>query len=219
MDGNMPLSIIKEHVMFDQNRFLRTWHQLTNQQNAESLFSALGKHYSEPARSYHNAHHIADCHKQFDHVKHLATHPCEVEIALWFHDAIYDSRAKDNEEQSAKWAVEALRQAGTKELVVQRIEGMILVTRHTHEPVSDDEKMIVDIDLSILGRVADDFAKYDFQIREEYSWVPEEQYRAGRLAVLESFLRRKLIYNTEFFINHFEEQARLNLAAAVAKLK
>jgi predicted metal-dependent HD superfamily phosphohydrolase len=185
----------------------------------ELLFSALEKHYSEPSRSYHNAHHIDDCLKQFDYVKHLATHPIEVEIALWFHDAIYDSRAKDNEERSAEWAGETLLHAGISESEVKRIKEMILVTRHTNEPVTDDEKLVVDIDLSILGRDHADFARYDHQIREEYSWVPEEQYRSGRSAVLESFLRRNTIYSTDFFVDHLEERARLNLTEAITRLR
>jgi len=202
--------------MFDQNRFLQTWYRLTRQQHAASLFLALEKHYSEPCRKYHNAHHISDCLKQFDQVSRLATYPDEVEIAIWFHDAIYDSKAKDNEERSAEWAVQALRTAEISEPAIKRINDMILITRHANEPMTVDEKLIIDIDLSILGRAPADFAKYDHQIREEYSWVPEEQYRTGRLAVLESFLRRNSIYFTEFFINHFEEQARLNLVEAVA---
>ncbi len=205
--------------MLDQNRFNRTWRHFTGQQDASSLFLDLEKHYSEPSRSYHNAQHICDCLEQLDLASHLPSHAEEVEHALWFHDAIYDSRAKDNEERSAIWAKVELQQQGASELVIPRIVGMILATQHTRELITHNEKIIVDIDLSILGRVPEVFARYDIQIREEYSWVPEEQYRAGRSAILESFLDRKAIYSTDFFRDRYEARARMNLAEAIVRLR
>ncbi len=204
--------------MLDQNRFNRTWRHFTGQQDASSLFLDLEKHYSEPSRSYHNAQHICDCLEQLDLASHLSSHAEEVELALWFHDAIYDSRAKDNEERSGNWARAALQQQGVSDEIVQRIVEMILATRHTNEPTTHDGKLIVDIDLSILGRAPDVFARYDSQIREEYSWVPAEQYQAGRSAILESFLNRTAIYSTDFFRERYEAQARHNLQEALAEL-
>lgn len=205
--------------MLDQNRFNQTWYHLTGQQAVSSLFLDLEKHYSEPSRSYHNAQHICDCLEQLDLASHLSSHPEVVEMALWFHDAIYDSRAKDNEVRSCNWATAALQQQGACDEIVQRIVEMILATQHSSEPTTHDEKLIVDIDLSILGRTPDVFARYDHQIRQEYSWVLEDQYRAGRSAILKSFLDRKAIYSTDFFRERYEAQARMNLVEAIAWLR
>ena len=87
---------------------------------------------------------------------------------------------------------------------------LILATKH-NRPVSGDAALLVDIDLAILGKPADEFDRYDAAIRQEYAWVSEEAYRAGRSKVLQSFLDRTTIYQTEFFRNLYEAQARTNL--------
>ena len=76
-----------------------------------------------------------------------------------------------------------------------------------------------DIDLAILGQSPDLFGAYDRGIREEYSWVPEDDYRKGRIAVLQSFLERKSIYSTDYFRSEYEEKARKNLCRAILRLQ
>ncbi len=63
------------------------------------------------------------------------------------------------------------------------------------------------------------FAAYDRAIREEYHWVAEADYRAGRARILERFLSRPAIYHTAYFREQFEAQARLNLERTVAALR
>jgi len=67
------------------------------------VFDALVERYSEAHRAYHTLQHIAECFDQFDHVRD-AESPGTVGLALWFHDAVYDTRAHDNEAESARYA-------------------------------------------------------------------------------------------------------------------
>jgi predicted metal-dependent HD superfamily phosphohydrolase len=141
----------------------------------------------------------------------LARHPGEVELALWFHDAVYDPKGQDNEARSADWATEALAQTGASGEVQQRVRALIMATCHDAEPDGDDARLLVDIDLAILGAEPPRFAEYDQQVRAEYRWVPGWLYRRKRKEVLAGFLARPAIYGTERFRERLEARARENL--------
>jgi hypothetical protein len=79
--------------------------------------------------------------------------------------------------------------------------------------------LLLDIDLSILGADEDAFDRYDRAIREEYSWVPEAEYRNARIKVLKSFADRASIYHTLIGRKRYESQARANLERALARLR
>lgn len=181
------------------------------------LFDRLAEAYTEPGRYYHTSMHVEACLQQFDQVRVLASAPAEIELAIWFHDAIYEPRAQDNEERSAEWAVSELRSAGCSEASVGAVRSLVLATK-SHQPGSKDEALLVDIDLGVLGAPSHDFERYDAEVRLEYQWVPIEQYREARRKVLQGFLARDSIYHTEVFRNRLEAQARRNLSAKLADL-
>ena len=141
-----------------------------------------------------------------------------MQLALWFHDAIYDTRAQDNEERSAIWAADSLRGAGVREDVAARVHALVMVTKHAAVPSGADAELLVDVDLSILGAPEARFAEYERQVRREYAWVPEDAFRRARARVLESFLARPRIYSTRWFERRLEERARANLARSIAEL-
>ena len=176
------------------------------------LFGQLLGAYSEPQRHYHSKQHLAECLNVFGQVRHLAAHPGEVAIALWFHDAVYDVRGKSNEQQSADWALRVLRHANADNNAQQRVECLIQATKHDATPTDGDQQLLVDIDLCILGANPERFAEYDRQVRAEYSWVPSFIYNMKRRGVLQAFLARPNIYNTSYFRERYEQQARINLA-------
>ncbi len=183
------------------------------------VFDELLARYSEPHRHYHNLTHIADCLAHFDHARELCEHAAEVELALWFHDAIYDTHAKDNEAQSAAWAVRVLSDAGTAQAVRERVHALIMATCHTAAPDTPDACTLVDIDLSILGAVPGRFDAYENEIRAEYAWVPGFLFRATRRKILREFLARPSIYSTGKFKQSLESNARANLARSLQSRK
>lgn len=168
------------------------------------------------SRHYHTLDHLEACLREFDAVRSLAVRPEEVELALWFHDAVYRSWRKDNERQSADWAARALRAAPLES--VERIRQMILATMHMDEELGGDTALVVDVDLSILGQPPDIYRGFERAIRREYWWVPRTKYVAARSGVLAGFLERSTIYQHDALYEKYEAQARVNLNAALARL-
>lgn len=184
-------------------------------QPPSGLFDQLVRAYEEPQRHYHSLQHLSECLAHFEQARHLAKQPGEVAIALWFHDAIYDVRGKDNERQSADWAIRVLASCQACQTTLDRVERLIMTTRHDATPSDADEQLLVDIDLAILGATPERFAEYDAQVRAEYAWVPGFVYRMKRRSVLKAFLARPRLYGTDHFRARYEAQARRNLAAVL----
>lgn len=139
-------------------------------------------------------------------------------MAIWFHDSVYDTRRNDNEERSAEMARRFLIAHLVNPTAANRVADMILATK-THTPISKDCELLLDIDLAILGKGRNLFEYYDHQIRCEYSWVPELQYYKGRKKVLESFVNRDYIYQSDVFRSEgFESNARVNLLNKIVEL-
>lgn len=186
---------------------------------SQTLFAKLLESYSEPQRKYHTLQHLVECIQKFELVMDLTEKSREVEIALWFHDAIYDVKGHENEYLSAIWAKESLTAVGVSKDEIERIFNLIMVTQHSNVLRTLDEQTLVDIDLSILGARTERFKEYDLQVRQEYAWVPDEVYRMKRCEILEIFQARPFIYNTDYFRNHFEAKARENLWHSITQLK
>lgn len=200
------------------NRWQSVWRGLGASTASEELYQRLVACYSEPHRSYHTVQHLEECLRHLEGVSALADHADEVELALWFHDAIYDTTRKDNEKRSAEWARESVVAGGVSREKADRIYELILATTHNAVPAGTDAEVLVDIDLGILGADAARFDDYEVQVREEYAWVPESLYRAARRKVLEGFLSREWIYSTPPFRSKHEARARENIARSLARL-
>ena len=212
--GSWRVSLIDEHL--PERSWQRAWAAL-GLRAPEGLMQRLLDAWAEPQRHYHSQQHLHECLALLEPALDLAQHPGEVELGLWFHDAIYDPQGKGNEARSADWAVEALAQAGASGEVQQRVRALIMATCHDAEPEGDDARLLVDIDLAILGADPARFAEYDAQVRAEYRWVPSWLYRRKRKEVLAGFLKRPAIYGTERFRDRFEGRARENLTRATRR--
>lgn len=184
----------------------------------DGLHAQLLAAWSEPQRHYHTLQHLGECLALAEELRDEMDHPAEVVLALWFHDAVYDVRAHDNEAQSAHWAERVLREAGVAADARKRIADLIMATCYgaaDAPPGSRDGAILVDIDLSILGSTEPRFAEYEAQIRAEYAWVPPEVFAVKRRDVLRGFLERERIYATGTMHTRFEAQARRNLSRAI----
>jgi predicted metal-dependent HD superfamily phosphohydrolase len=177
---------------------------------------ALLAAWAEPQRHYHTLQHLGECIALFETAADGAERPQEVELALWFHDAVYEPAAADNEARSAAWAGRALRAGGAAPDAAERVAALVMATAHTSAaPASADAALLLDIDLAILGAPAPRFAQYEGQIRAEYAFVPDAVFRTRRRAVLESFAARPQLFHTDRFQRSHEAQARANLARAL----
>ena len=184
----------------------------------DETFAALAKAYGARGRDYHNQDHIAACLALLDDYVDLAERPAEVELALWFHDAVYSTKAFDNEAKSADWAAEFLVGAGAEAAVASRVRAHVLATQHDAAPPPGDSALVVDIDLSILGREPAIFDAFDRAIRKEYAWVPGFLYRQKRRQLLKHLLDRPALYATPALRERFEAPARANLERALGRL-
>lgn len=205
-------------AMTSLTRWHSMWQTLGVSISNDELFDRLIGCYSESHRKYHTMQHLDECFAHLESVRSLAERASEVELALWFHDAIYDTHSSDNEERSAVWARESALAAGLTPDQATRISGLVIATRHSAVPAGTDAMVLVDIDLGILGEDIDRFEEYELQVREEYSWVPELLYRRGRGKILKEFADREWIYSTDYFRAAYEERAPENIARSLARL-
>jgi predicted metal-dependent HD superfamily phosphohydrolase len=183
----------------------------------EGDYRRVRRSWSGMSRHYHTLTHLDACLRELDGARELATRAGEVELTLWFHDAIYRSWRRDNEQQSAALAERVLRAAPAD--CVERIRQMVLATSHRDEGFSGDTALVVDIDLSILGQTPETYAQFERAIRREYWWVPRARYVAGRTRLLRSLLERRAIYQHDRFYEKYEQRARANIAAEIERLE
>jgi predicted metal-dependent HD superfamily phosphohydrolase len=203
--------------MLPAERFSTLWRQLGATDDGSVALASLESAYGEPHRSYHTASHIVACLRLFDQFRSEAARPNEVEVALWFHDAVYDPRARDNEERTACMACELMEASGIAPDVAGRVADMIRATRE-HEVSTPDTALVIDIDLAILATPPEEFARFEAGIKREFEWVENEIYRATRAAVLRRFLDRPVIYATPALRDRFEAPARANLRRLIDSL-
>ncbi|MDD4990532.1 MAG: N-methyl-D-aspartate receptor NMDAR2C subunit [Candidatus Pacebacteria bacterium] len=199
-------------------RFDALWQRVgANPENAHELFGKIIEKYGSNERAYHNLDHIKQCLQELDGARDLANDANAIEMAIWFHDLVYDTRRKDNEEKSAEEFFNKTELLLPEEFR-KKVVDLILATKHQELPEDLDSQIMVDIDLTILGQPEEKFNEYEAQIREEYSWVSQKDFLAGRKKVLESFLGRQKIYLTDFFRSKYEAEARANLDRSVQLL-
>jgi predicted metal-dependent HD superfamily phosphohydrolase len=210
----------------DLSRLKLRWQVLCGSLNcpehaAADVWQLIERHYSEPQRHYHTLAHVAALLRHADaHRAHLSQVHV-VELAIWFHDIIYDPRSGGNETASAALASAAMQAMQVDSGMASQVEACILATiKHavTDTAVSD-LPLFLDFDLAILGAPVDVYQIYREAIRREYAWVPEQDYRAGRAKVLRRFLERPALYFTPWMAARFEAPARDNIQSELLLLE
>jgi predicted metal-dependent HD superfamily phosphohydrolase len=183
---------------------------------SEAIRAELARAYTAPDRHYHSLTHIEALLSLAHQHQGALADPEAVEAAIWFHDAVYDTRRHDNEEKSADLAVDRLKGATTQERL-GRIAAMIRATARHQLPEFPSQEalhdcaLFLDMDLAVLGAASENYESYAAAIRREYAWVPQPVWIEGRRKVLEKFLSRTAIYmSPQFRVTH-EATARRNL--------
>ncbi len=201
----------------DEQRFIAAWRRAGSTQGDEGIgriYRELEAHYDEPHRRYHTAEHIDFCLGKLDLVPDDYPHKTAVELALWFHDVIYEIGDPENEANSAAW----FRSCADGDLpgeLVERVCRMIVATEHRQPPARADAAYVVDIDLCSFGRPYAEFLADSRQVRAECTHLTDEQYFQGQCEFLNRLLERDRIYQTDLFHDLYEEQARRNIRRVI----
>jgi predicted metal-dependent HD superfamily phosphohydrolase len=189
----------------------------------DQVIQHLTAAYTQPERRYHNLVHLTKGLEllevylpQIDDKDRLPL----VWAWLW-HDVVYDPASSTNEEQSVTSSNLMVDKAPSllfnRRSFKTKTARYIMVTKG-HKAKTAAEQLLASVDLSILGADPEEFDEYETNIRLEYGYVPDEAFRSGRLAVLDSFLSRPDIYEFGSLHQRFEIPARLNLERARQKL-
>ncbi|WP_030419477.1 hypothetical protein VM636_17005 [Streptomyces sp. SCSIO 75703] len=182
---------------------------------AERLLARWG----EPQRRYHTPAHLAAVLGHVDTLSAHADDPDVVRLAAWFHDAVYLPERSENEERSARLAERALPEAGVPAAKTAEVARLVRLTAG-HDPADDDRdgQVLCDADLAVLAAPPSAYAAYTAAVREEYHFVPNDAFRAGRSAVLRHLLERPALYSTPHGRREWEATARHNLAGELEML-
>lgn len=189
--------------------------------DAYPVFDLLVAAHSASDRHYHNLEHLGEMFRVAGRLALFCDDPHAVQLSIWFHDAVYDPRAKDNETRSADLAVLLLGPLGIPAGVLERVTRMVRMTAHASgdtPPGDRDSAALLDADLAILGASEERYRRYATDIRKEYAWVPDAEYTRARTEVLERFLKRTRIYCHDVTYQEGEERARANMTAEIERL-
>jgi len=181
-----------------------------------TVFADLHRLYAAPYRRFHNLDHIVDCVRRVDEVAPLLEHKDAVELALWFHDAVYDVGTTTNERRSAEMFLSL--SPGTSFGFRHSVCGLIMATRHARMVHGNDRSFMVDIDLSSFGLPWEEFIENSARLREESSAVADARYHAGQIFFLSRLQQRRRFFATDYFRDRYEAAARENLRRILDEL-
>jgi len=216
--GDLADTLMPEPVS-EAERFDALWRRRVSSPPSPdgiAVHAALCRLYEAPDRRFHNLDHIRDCLRRFDEVSLLLEDPDAVEVALWFHDAVYDVGTTTNERRSAELFL-ALS-AGARFGFRHHVCGLIMATRHARRIHGNDRSFMVDIDLSGFGAPWEEFMRNGARLREEAAHQTDDQYLAGQVVFLGRLHLRPQFFFTDYFRDRYEGQARENLARILAEL-
>lgn len=203
-----------------QERFFTVFPGNTAQRHSE--WERIHKAYTGPKRHYHNLSHLQQMFTELGHYPEPIAQPEALDIAIFYHDLVYNPLRKDNEAASARLAATALQaiepaqpeQYKNTTLPIPKITRWITATKDHRIPAGHtdpDLAVLLDIDLCILGSSEAEYATYAANVRREYSIYPDLLYYPARKKAMRTFLERDNIYRTAFFRAKYEAQARKNI--------
>jgi predicted metal-dependent HD superfamily phosphohydrolase len=178
----------------------------------------LGR-YADAGRHYHDLTHLDEVLRNVDELADAAIAPDAVRLAAWFHDAVYDPRAHDNEEGSARLAEHMLAALRLKDELVAEVARLVRLTAD-HQAGDDDPDgaVLCDADLAILAADEARYAEYVAGVRAEYAHVPDDDFARGRAAVLRQLMAAPALFRTPSARASWEALARANVNAELTRL-
>ncbi len=205
----------------DETELHAAWTEVagTGSTSLAALDDVLGRH-REAHRRYHGVRHVTWVVR---HVHELAgtvdiSDLGAVTMAAFFHDAVYDPRAEDNEQQSASLAVRVLADLGWDDGRARTVGALIRATERHETAAESDTAVLIDADLAVLGSEPSAYQAYVTGVRAEYAHVDDAAWASGRAAVLRAFLDRPRLYCTAEAARRWDARARANMAAELASL-
>jgi predicted metal-dependent HD superfamily phosphohydrolase len=202
--------------------FNRLWGDTNCQGNGNAVFLSLVQAYSGARRHYHTLHHIMWVLTRIDQItaapmwNGTPDETAALRWAAWYHDFVLQG-LPDDEFASADCARKMLTTAGRPDLAAT-VERLIMATAHDAHDLKPDEAILSDADIAILGADREAFDDYERLVRLEWPFIGDEQFAAGRAAILQKFLERPRIYFTDYGRERWEQKARENLAYSIGKL-
>ncbi|KAA3643309.1 MAG: hypothetical protein DWQ07_22610 [Chloroflexi bacterium] len=188
-----------------------------DQEDAFQVYKKIVSYYGQSKRHYHNLAHVGFVLDRIDEVAHLAENLTAVKLAAWFHDVVYNTQSKKNEERSAELACRYLQRLGVEDELIEQVAELILATKQ-HLPENVDQQVLLDADLATFGVSSEQHAGYSQAIRKEFWWVPEAVYKQRRVEILNSFVKRERLYSTDIMFDRYEENARHNISMEIKAL-
>ena len=202
-----------EKSLLDSARFCALWDRnraAARGIDASAIWAELADQLGRPNRHYHDETHIAHCLAELDGALNQIGNPDMVELALWFHDAIYEPGAHDNELRSAELFLGYARDI-LPEPVVRDVYEAILATVHQQVPEKGNARFVVDIDLSSFGLPWPKFMADCHELRKEQIDVADSEFYRSKRKFLRSLIDRSSIFVTPYFRQRYEDQARTNI--------
>lgn len=178
----------------------------------------LLRRWSEPTRSYHDRTHLTEVLDRLAEIGDAGADAAVTRLAAWFHDAVYAAQPGQDEVASAELARHELKALGVGDDVAERVAALVLVTAD-HGADDDEARALCDADLAVLAAGPERYRSYVAGVRREYAHVPDEDFRAGRAAVLAGLLARDELFGTAHGRRHWETGARANIAAELEDLR
>lgn len=201
-------------VTYLKSRWSLTLQRAEAQGASPHLIDEILGAYGEEGRYYHTREHLRHMFEVYD--RFFANPDIAHELTFWYHDFYYDPKRQDNEDRSAALAQKRVEQ----DLQIQagvglKVRDLILFSHYTRTPITRDEMVLHDVDLSIFGESADLFGKYEKGIRQEYSFVPDTDYQKGRAAILKQFIRDPFYFTPEMCYSSYEDLAKRNIRKSI----
>lgn len=153
----------------------------------EELWAEIFTLYNQKNRFYHNLKHVKNVLYEIKETRKLVSDFDTILLSAFYHDIIYDPTKNNNEEQSAIFAKKSLKKLNSNSEIIEKCTNQILATKK-HKSEDNDTLHLIDADLSIFGKSEEVYREYTVNIRKEYSFLSDEEYKKGRTKVIQYFL-------------------------------